>query len=54
VSQSGDSRREFLARPEAWRPIASHTPIVKPAIDAGQIAVVAAVYDIKTGKISLI
>lgn len=34
--------------------IASRGPIVKPAIDAGQIAVVAAVYEIKTGKVSLI
>ena len=34
--------------------IASRGPIVKPAIDAGQIAVVAAVYEIKTGKVSLL
>jgi carbonic anhydrase len=34
--------------------IASRTPIVKPAIDAGQIAVVPAVYEIKTGKVILI
>jgi carbonic anhydrase len=34
--------------------IASRNPIVKPAIDAGQIAVVAAVYNIKSGKVSLI
>ena len=34
--------------------IASRGPIVKPAVDAGQIAVVAAVYDIETGEVSLI
>jgi carbonic anhydrase len=34
--------------------IASRGPIVKQAIDAEKIAVVAAVYDIKTGKVSLI
>jgi carbonic anhydrase len=34
--------------------LASRQPIVKPAIDAGQIAVVPAVYDIKSGKVSLI
>jgi carbonic anhydrase len=34
--------------------IASRGPIIKPAVDEGQIAVVAAVYDIETGAISLI
>ena len=34
--------------------IASRGPIVKQAIDAGQIAVVPAVYEIKTGKVSLL
>ena len=34
--------------------IASRGPIVKPAVDSGQIEVVASVYDIKTGKVSLI
>jgi carbonic anhydrase len=34
--------------------IASRGPIVKAAVDAGQIAVVAAVYDIETGEVSLI
>jgi carbonic anhydrase len=34
--------------------IAGRGPIVKPAIDAGQIAVVPAVYNIKNGKVSLI
>ncbi len=34
--------------------IASRGPIVKPAIDAGQIAVVPAVYNIKNGKVILI
>ena len=34
--------------------IASRGPIVKQALDAGQIAVVAAVYEIKTGKVSLV
>jgi carbonic anhydrase len=33
--------------------ISSRDPIVKPAIASGQIAVVAAVYDIKSGKVSL-
>ncbi len=34
--------------------IAGRGPIVKPAIDAGQIAVVPAVYNIKNGKVILI
>jgi carbonic anhydrase len=34
--------------------IRSRDPIVKPAIAAQQIKVVAAVYDIKTGKVSLV
>ena len=34
--------------------IASRGPIFKPAVDSGQIEVVASVYDIKTGKVSLI
>ena len=34
--------------------LASREPIVKQAIDAKQIEVVAAVYDIKTGKVSLV
>jgi carbonic anhydrase len=34
--------------------IAGRGPIVKPAIDAGQIAVVAAVYNIQNGKVILI
>lgn len=34
--------------------IAGRAPIVKPAVDSGQIWVVPAVYDIKTGKVSLV
>lgn len=34
--------------------LSTRTPIVKPAIDAGQIEVVAAVYNIKDGKVSLV
>ncbi len=34
--------------------LASRGPIVKPAIEEGRIAVVAGVYDIETGKVSLI
>jgi carbonic anhydrase len=34
--------------------LASRDPIIKPAIAAQQIMVVAAVYDIKTGKVSLV
>lgn len=34
--------------------LATRTPIVKEAIDAGQIKVVAAVYNIKDGKVSLV
>jgi carbonic anhydrase len=34
--------------------LATRTPIVKQAIDAGQIEVVAAVYNIKDGKVSLV
>jgi carbonic anhydrase len=34
--------------------IASRGPIVKPALESGQIEVVASVYDIKTGNVSLI
>ena len=34
--------------------IASREPIVKPALESGQIEVVASVYDIKTSRVSLI
>jgi carbonic anhydrase len=34
--------------------LAARTPIIKPAIDAGQIKVVAAVYNIRDGKVSLV
>ena len=34
--------------------IAARGPIVKPAIDAGTLAVVAAVYNIPDGKVSLV
>ncbi len=33
--------------------IAGRDPIVRPAVDAGQIEVVAAVYDLETGEVSL-
>jgi carbonic anhydrase len=34
--------------------IASRGPIVKQAVEAGQVAVVAAVYDLETGEVSLV
>jgi carbonic anhydrase len=34
--------------------LATRTPIIKPAIDARQIKVVAAVYDIRTGRVTLV
>lgn len=34
--------------------LAASTPIVKPAVDAGDVRVVAAVYDIATGRVSLV
>jgi carbonic anhydrase len=36
------------------RRVASRRPIIKPAVDAGRLRVVAAVYDIGTGRVSLV
>jgi carbonic anhydrase len=41
------------ARAQARR-FATRRPIIKPAVDSGQIRVVAAVYDIGTGRVSLV
>jgi carbonic anhydrase len=41
------------ARAQAAK-LAASEPIIKPAVDAGKIRVVAAVYDIKTGRVTLL
>jgi carbonic anhydrase len=41
------------ARAQAQK-LAASTPIVKPAVDRGDVAVVAGVYDIATGRVSLV
>jgi carbonic anhydrase len=41
------------ARAQARR-FATRRPIIKPAVDSGQIRVVAAVYDIGTGRVSVV